>query len=58
MQLVWIVIPDQKGIEVCRRTEDGTIKVEVIGIDGALSGEDILPAFKLPLRELFPPATS
>ncbi len=57
-QLVWIVIPDQKGIEVCRLTEDGAIKVEVIGIDGALSGEDILPGFKLPVRELFPPMTS
>lgn len=54
-RLVWIVIPDQKAIETCRLTEDGAIEVEVIGIDGALSGEDVLPGFKLILRELFPP---
>ena len=57
-RLVWIVKPVERYVEVHRRTEDGEIEVEVIGIDGALSGEDILPGFTLPVRELFPPTTS
>ncbi len=55
---VWIVNPTERQVEVCRRTEDGAIEVEVIGIDGSLSGEDILPGFELALRELLPPHTA
>ena len=52
-QLVWIVIPERKGVEVCRLDDNGGIRAEFIGIDGSLSGEDVLPGFELPLTRLF-----
>ena len=52
-RLVWIVIPDRKGVEVCRLDDSGGIRAEFIGIDGSLSGEDVLPGFELPLTRLF-----
>jgi len=52
-QLVWIVIPDKKGVEVHRLGTDGDIEREFIGQDGALSGESVLPGFSLELSALF-----
>jgi Uma2 family endonuclease len=52
-QLVWIVIPDRKGVEVCRLGVDGDIEREFIGEDGALSGEPVLPGFTLEPSSLF-----
>ena len=52
-QLVWIVIPDTKSVEVCRLDDKGDIRSEFIGIDGSLSGEDVLPGFELELAKLF-----
>ncbi len=36
-------------VEVCRLGANG----EIIGMDGSLSGEDVLPGFALPLAKLF-----
>lgn len=52
-QLVWIVIPDKRGVEVCRLADAGDIRSEFIGIDGSLSGGDALPGFRLDLAALF-----
>ncbi|MCY4540493.1 MAG: Uma2 family endonuclease [Chloroflexi bacterium] len=52
-QLVWIVIPDKQGVEVCRLDEGGEIQSTVIGIDDSLSGESVLPGFALELSRLF-----
>ena len=52
-QLVWIVIPAEKSVEVCRLGDDGEILSEVIGPDGVLSGEGVLPGFELDLTKLF-----
>lgn len=52
-QLVWLVIPDQRGVEVCRLDDEGGIQTEFIGIDGSLSGEGVLPGFQLELAALF-----
>ena len=52
-QLVWIVIPDQRGVEVCRLDDEGGIQTEMIGIDGRLSGEGVLPGFTLEIARLF-----
>ena len=52
-QLVWIVIPDKKGVEVCRLDDDGDIKSHIVGIDAALSGDPVLPGFELHLKRLF-----
>ncbi|MYD11667.1 MAG: Uma2 family endonuclease [Chloroflexi bacterium] len=52
-QLVWIVIPDRKGVEVCRLDDKGDIQSEFIGSGGALTGEPVLPGFSLELSALF-----
>ena len=52
-QLVWIVIPDRKGVEVCRLDDKGEIQSEFIGSAGSLSGETVLPGFNLELSALF-----
>ena len=52
-QLVWIVIPEQRGVEVCRLDDNGDIQSEFFGRDGSLSGEDVLPGFQLELNTLF-----
>ena len=54
-QLVWIVNPMKRIAEVCRLDED-QLKIETVGTDGKLDGEDVLPGFELPLRQLFPAA--
>ena len=52
-QLVWIVKPDEQEVEVRRLDADGDIAFETVGIDGSLSGEGVLPSFRLPLPALF-----
>jgi len=52
-QLVWIVIPERRGVEVCRLDENGNLQTEFVGVDGSLSGEDVLPGFELELAALF-----
>ena len=56
-RMVWIVKPEQEGVEVCRSVEGGQIKVDFVGVEGSLSGEDVLPGFELALRKLFPVTT-
>ena len=51
--LVWIVIPDEKGVEVCQLSATGDIERQFIGEDGALSGESVLPGFTLDIARLF-----
>jgi len=52
-QLVWIVLPDAESVEVHRLGADGEKQREVIGPDGQLSGEDVLPDFSLALSTLY-----
>jgi len=51
-QRVWIVMPAKKGVEVCSAAQGGTNR-EFIGQEGILSGEPVLPGFRLELRRLF-----
>ncbi|MCY3572938.1 MAG: Uma2 family endonuclease [Chloroflexi bacterium] len=53
-RLVWIVLPDQQGVDVCRSAVGARLDIEFVGSDGALSGEEVLPGFALELSELFP----
>ena len=50
-QMVWLIDPQAQSAEIWRR---GTERREVIEGDGELSGNDILPGFRLPLRKIFP----
>ena len=53
--LVWLVLPDQKGVEVWRRDDDSLVRSLFVGMDGKLTGEPILPGFELEISVLFPP---
>ena len=52
-QLVWLVYPDRRGVDVCRLDEDGEMQREFVNEHGALNGEDVLPGFTLELSRLF-----
>ncbi len=53
-RLVWIVLPDQRGVDVCRSAVGARLDIEFVGAGGVLSGEDVLPGFELDLSRLFP----
>ncbi len=57
-QLVWIVLPTEKGVDVCRSVDGSRLDIEFVGSEGSLSGEQILPGFELDLADLFPAAKS
>ncbi len=52
--LVWIVLPAQQGVDVCRASAGAELDIQFVGADGSLSGEDVLPGFELELKQLFP----
>ena len=52
-QLVWLINPMQRIVEVCRLGEDGQVQSQTLEPNGALFGEDVLPGFELELRQLF-----
>ena len=51
--LVWIVLPERREVEVCRLDADGDMQSEIVGRDGTLSGEEVLPGLRLALSRLF-----
>ena len=54
-KLVWIVLPSDETAEVWRLGAGGELERDVIGQNGKLDGEDVLPGFALELRRLFTP---
>ena len=48
-KIVWLVFPDRQQIEV--HTDDAAVRT--LGIDDELDGGDVLPGFKLALRDIF-----
>ncbi len=48
--MVWVVRPEQKLVEVYVPGKG----MKKVGIDGVLDGGDVLPGFKLPVRDIFP----
>ena len=57
-QLVWIVLPAEKGVDVCRSVDGPRLNIEFVGQESSLSGEQVLPGFELKLERLFPAAKS
>ena len=53
-QLVWIVLPAEKGVDVCRAADGPRLNIEFVGQESSLSGEQVLPGFELKLELLFP----
>ena len=56
--LVWIVLPAEKGVDVCRSAAGSRLDIEFVGQDSKLSGDDVLPGFELEMTRLFPSAES
>ncbi|MEO8606376.1 MAG: Uma2 family endonuclease [Chloroflexota bacterium] len=54
-RLVWIIYPKTQIVDAIRLTEQGKLSVQKIAFDGALDGEDVLPGFSLPVKDIFPP---
>ena len=53
-QLVWIVLPAEKGVDVCRAADGPRLNIEFVSQESSLSGEQVLPGFELKLENLFP----
>lgn len=49
-QLVWIVFPEEREIEVYSLTDED---VRTVGLDGVLDGGSVLPGFTLPVANIF-----
>ncbi len=52
--LVWIMLPAENGVDVCRSAEGARLDIEFVGADGVLRGEEALPGFELEVSRLFP----
>ena len=52
-QIVWLVYPERRGVDVCTLDEAGAIAREFIDENGSLNGGDALPGFTLELSRLF-----
>ncbi len=49
-QIVWLVFPDEREIEVYSLSDED---VRTVGIDGILDGASVLPGFTLPVANIF-----
>lgn len=52
-KLVWVFYPETKSVYVWRKANGGML-TNKIGIDGELDGEDVLPGFKIAVKDIFP----
>src|SRR5689334_17740165 len=57
-RLVWVIYPKTQIVDAIRLTEQGKLSVQKVNFDGTLDGEDVLPGFSLPVKDLFPPQES
>jgi Uma2 family endonuclease len=57
-RLVWVIYPKTQIVDAIRLTEQGKLSVQKVTFDGTLDGEDVLPGFLLPVKDLFPPQES
>ena len=48
-QIVWLIDPETSCVEICRSLPQRRL----IGPDGELDGEDLLPGFRYPINDLF-----
>ena len=53
-RMVWIAYPKEQSVDVCLPAEGGGMIVHEKTIDDVLDGGDVLPGFKLAVREIFP----
>ena len=53
-EVVWLVLPERAGVEVWRVGPADEAETEFVARDGRLTGEPVLPGFRLELERLFP----
>jgi Uma2 family endonuclease len=53
-RLVWAVYTEDKTVYAMRLDERGRLSSQGHSIDDTLLGEDVLPGFSLPVRDIFP----
>ncbi|MCY4061762.1 MAG: Uma2 family endonuclease [Chloroflexi bacterium] len=51
--IVWLVLPERRGVEVCRLSDGGELQSEFLGPGDTLRSEDILPGFELAISDIF-----
>jgi len=54
-RLVWLAYPDSRVVRVCRLADNGDLILHKVEADGTLDGEDVLPGFRLAVKDIFPP---
>jgi Uma2 family endonuclease len=54
VRLVWVLEPESRTVEVHRASGPA----EILGKEAELTGEDVLPAFRCRIADLFPPVPS
>jgi Uma2 family endonuclease len=52
-RLVWVIDPDRQLATIYHKQADGQILTTHLTIEGILNGEDVLPDFRLPMKDLF-----
>lgn len=52
-RIVWVVYPDEKVVDVWQPAGDGGMLVHKATQDGILEGGDVLPGFKLAVKDIF-----
>jgi Uma2 family endonuclease len=52
-KLVWIAYPKKRVVDVCRLASDGSLNIRKMDIHAVLDGEDVLPGFKLAVKDIF-----
>jgi Uma2 family endonuclease len=53
-RLVWVVYPEEKLVRVWRPGGQNRAVMQRVDLNGALDGEDVLPGFRLAVRDIFP----
>jgi Uma2 family endonuclease len=53
-RMVWVVYAEEKIVDVFTPQADGELRVQELTIDDVLDGGEILPNFKLSIRDIFP----
>jgi len=52
-RLVWVIDPDKQLATIYHKQTDGQTLTTHLTLEGTLTGEDVLPDFRLPMRDIF-----